>query len=751
MNINLTEPHPYLSWAAPVSILAVFIVGKVLVYYYKKIADLNNLKKGTQKIYQKLDQHNDYIKTSLVNSLIDQSLPQVRVASVQEERNKAIKEINKHKDSLNIVYLNKFLKTPNPFFKEGDSLTEEQIKSIIIDDDRNLVIAGAGSGKTRVVVNKIKYLIEHKKVKPSEILLLSFAKASVVDLNQKLGSLCSARTLHSFAYNVVRETSPVSINCVNKIEGIVHDVLQAQLRDPNNLEDFLKFYRNSFNYKSKPLAHYKSIQDLRENLDKKKITYQTNNRFGKIITDRHIKTLKGDWVRSVDEKFIADFLFTHGIEYAYEKPYPHYRDRYLPDFYLPRHNIYLEHLALGENNYPVPIIEDADKYLQGIAWKRNLHRDHNTKLIETTTHLLNKGDSSTYLKTLLDKNGIRVSQLRIDRLSGGYSQFVTSFYDRYQLSGLSLVDLEQRAAEKGEEFTHFYNFISTFIQNLEKLKETQRFLTFSDLLIKARKTYEAGKGQKFKYIILDEFQDTNRLALDLIETIYQSSEGSTLLLVGDDWQSIYSFGGSDPTLLKNYDDKFGATAKTCLTGNFRSSKEIVNLGKDFITKNPDQIPKNIESRTGITHSKVELLCTSNLESSIRNKKTDDSIFILGRYNEDEPKNLIQTLQEQGYGNVKFMTIHKSKGLEADHVYLIFSDSKWGFPSIIQDHPAFNLLKTVEEKYPHAEERRLMYVAISRAKKSFYMVYPAQGQMPNSPFAYELSDIMRQSKQQSNAN
>lgn len=242
-------------------------------------------------------------------------------------------------------------------------LTEEQMEAVLIDDDRNLIIAGAGSGKTRVIDFKVRYLVKVKEVDPGRIILLSFSSKSAKDLASKIGDNVKgveARTIHSFAFQLVGKQGKKLFNNDQNEFGalVIHSLVEALSK---NASAFWSFYRDFF-VEVKPLIFYNDLRALREDLKKanSQVTYVPTD-VDQYRFNRAFKTLKGEYVRSIDERYIADFLFLQNVDYIYENPYPHIHN-YFPDFYLTKEQIYLEHFAITENGNPPSYFQNPDAF-----------------------------------------------------------------------------------------------------------------------------------------------------------------------------------------------------------------------------------------------------------------------------------------------------------------------------------------------------------------------------------------------------
>src|SRR5690606_1417369 len=313
----------------------------------------------------------------------------------KEDSVKKFNEIFSDFDNYIVGYNQQYVRTEkeklNRYFNdiEGKKLDAQQRTALITDEYSNLIIAGAGSGKTLTIIGKVKYLIEQKNVKPENILLLSFTKKTVDELNERLKSIglgARATTFHKLGYDTIKRhqaTVPVVTN-ENTLSKVVKEYLEKDIfNDAEALEAYIVYVACYMNI---PEGH-ESYHSLGEKLDTEKgIDFQTLkskcepeplNKVAKASLD----TIQGEKVKSVEELTIANFLYLNGIEYEYEKPYPFGDTIYRPDFYLKDYDIYLEHFGIDENNrakWLTPFNEQ--KYVEEMELKRETHKTYNTKL-----------------------------------------------------------------------------------------------------------------------------------------------------------------------------------------------------------------------------------------------------------------------------------------------------------------------------------------------------------------------------------
>jgi DNA helicase-4 len=264
------------------------------------------------------------------------------------------------------------------------------------------------------------------------------------------------------------------------------------------------------------------------------------------------------------------------------------------------------------------------------------------------------------------------------------------------------------------------------------------------MLIKASHTIENNVYvPDYDLILVDEFQDSSSARARLVKSLLRL-KGKYVLVVGDDWQSVNRFAGADVSLMNRFHDFFGKGPTLHLSRTYRCTQTIADVATKFVTKNPIQIKKNVLADRGGTGNPIVLIRSSGEQQGVReallrvsedlkaNGLNNASVFILGRYkhnhdwipNEEFPKLII-----------KYRTIHGSKGLEADYVVVVNMEAgRYGFPSEIDDDPILNLAMSELEDFEHAEERRLLYVALTRAKTQAFLVTK---QNKDSMFAVEL--------------
>ncbi|MDO8569835.1 MAG: UvrD-helicase domain-containing protein [bacterium] len=646
-----------------------------------------------------------------------------------------------------------FVKQESPVIKRILSEKEiqnnsDQITAIASDEDNTLLVAGAGTGKTTTILGKLAYLVERVGVKPEEILLLSFTGRAVDELNERIEKKfptknIKALTFHSFGLSVVGEV-------LRQKPDLAFSTPQARLKFLNEQFDVLLKNRayldrvvEYFAYYFKPVVlepGFKSLDD-----------------YYKYVKTEQNLTLRKEYVKSQQEVMIANFLYINGINYEYEAPYKHktsdnkYR-QYKPDFYLSDYDIYLEHFGVnrkGEVHFSQNETQNAlqtKKYQAEMVWKRDLHKQQETKLVETFSYEFTERNWTDQLTNKLNTHNVQFSRRNIGEIfsslkaNGTVKQMVelfATFLDLTKSNGYTLENLQSKVVVRNNpRELAFFDVFSPIYQAYEDYLKQTNAIDFHDMLIKAASFINAGRYKaNFRYIIIDEFQDFSMSKCVLVKALCDQNPDTKLFCVGDDWQSVFRFTGSDISLMTNFEESYGFTRKSQLVVTNRFNHNLATISNQFILKNPLQIKKEVRSEKDIFGEAVEIHykkkadddwvlkeVLGSLNTGARNEKRKSTVFLLGRYKHNKPEYLSKYQHELGNLTIDFLTVHSSKGSEADYVVVLdVISGKYGFPSEITDDPLLEIVLSKGDLYPHAEERRLMYVAMTRARHKVYII------------------------------
>ena len=644
---------------------------------------------------------------------------------------------------------------------EARPLTEEQRRAVVIDEQRNLVVAAAGSGKTSVIVAKTGWLIRKGYRKPSELLLLAFARDASQEMEERLEKRLGAkiardvtvRTFHSLGMAIIGEAEGKrpALAATTENDRALFDLLKGIVADLLADRELSATLHEWFQYRFAP---YKSEHE-----------FNNWGEYHDYIRKFDIRSLKGETVRSFEECEIANFLYLNGVAYEYEAPYEHdlatsEKRQYKPDFHLPEHGVYIEHFGIDAEGNTAPFV-DRQSYVQEMEWKRGVHAEHGTVLIETFSHEQAGGRLLRNLTEKLAAHGVSLSPIpREDAFAAleqqgriePFTRLVATFLQHFKGSRLSFADIVERAGAHRER-ARAQAFLAVFRPIFERYQDTlarSGEIDFHDMINRATDLVETGKYRSpFGYILVDEFQDISPSRARLLKALLDSSPGAQLFAVGDDWQAIYRFGGSDIAVMREFGDHFGAFERIDLATTFRCADRIASLATDFVLRNPAQIRKTVRATRKADRPAVYVGLSGEQELSLLKEALDriaedarrhegtSEVLLLGRYRHLCPRNL-GALPKQ-YPGLRFSwkTVHRSKGLEADYaVVLGLCSGKFGFPAEIADDPLLDLVLAAPEAHPNAEERRLLYVAITRARRQVYLL--ADGGPP-SEFVNELID------------
>ena len=400
-------------------------------------------------------------------------------------------------------------------------------------------------------------------------------------------------------------------------------------------------------------------------------------------------------------------------------------------------------------------------YAEGVEWKRTVHRQRGSTLVETYSWQHRQGVLLETLRRRLEEAGVRFEQIPRQELVRQLAQEQTSwlagllatFLNHVKSSRLSSDELESRARQTGDRRRN-ESFLDVFEQvrvRYQKLLADQEALDFHDLINFAAEHIREGRWKpQYRYVLVDEFQDISAGRMALLQAL--QGQDVAYFLVGDDWQSIYRFAGSDVGLLRDCGDLLGHVEERTLSRTFRFADGILGPSTGFVKRNPEQTQRPLLPASEAEDEGVAVVADptpaggvaralQDIEAKARGQQI---VLVLGRYRQRRGELL--TRPRRGQPRVEFSTVHGAKGREADYVIVLdLNDGRWGFPSKVEDDPLLELVLPPVSggAYPFAEERRLFYVAMTRARNGAYLVTdPVQP----STFVMELlkeSDELRQ--------
>ena len=689
-------------------------------------------------------------------------------------------------------YLDNILKDVDP----AVSLDQDQREVVLSDEDYSLVVAGAGAGKTTTVAAKVKYLVEKQGINPEQILIISFTNKAVNELrdkiNKNLNIPCPIATFHSTGNAILHKNNPEQLNIVegNKLYYCVqHYFREKILRDEGVVNSLILFFASYFDapYEGEDINNFfnhmanANYATMRSELDD----------FKEEVIDRNSKkkiTIQNEIVRSVQEVEIANFLYINNIRYIYEPIYkyniPMAGKPYTPDFVIQQgeHADYIEHFGISESGENFLYDEEElEAYKKAINDKVKLHKQHNTELIYTFSSYHDGESISSHLEKQLIEHGFelkrRSNEEIVKKLVASEENkyinrlifLVINFIRNFKVNGYDERDFGRLSLGTSNVRTRLFLDIAhaCFLEYKRFLVENHA-VDFEDMINESARVLNEVKDMKqkldFKYLIVDEYQDISRQRFDLVKSFSEVTDAK-IMAVGDDWQSIYAFSGSDITLFTHFEEKMGYAKLMKIEKTYRNSQEIIDIAGNFIQKNTSQIrkslisPKHIEEpviiytydstakdpksdrRSGTNYALayavqtvLEQIMEYNRQEGKEHKKTN--ILLLGRFNFDGDRltrtglfeyiNRGSKVKSVKYPwlDITFMTAHASKGLGYDNVIVINGRNEtYGFPSKIEDDPVLSLVVKEDRSIQYAEERRLFYVAMTRTKNRVYFIAP----------------------------
>lgn len=622
--------------------------------------------------------------------------------------------------------------------------TDEQAVAIATEEEATLVLAGAGTGKTSIIIGKIAHLIHNEGALAEEILVLAFNRKAAEEIRTRLGSDFSGvavRTFHAFGREIIGDVSSAP-----KISRLAEDRLARSEAFDRIIDELMESPSDS-----DALAQFASYhgQPYQSPFD-----FDSFSDYRSYVRGIELRTLSGEQVKSYEELEIANFLSLNGIAFQYEAPYrvdtadPRHR-QYQPDFYLPDYGVYIEHFALDADGEPP---SHWPNYGDGVLWKRNLHEKYGTPLIETYSWQQRNGSLLPTLERNLRAHGVRFERTPVKQLlnnlrriiASWLGQLLATFLSLVKTAGLTMEQLRQRAANlpnvvRSEAFLDLFERVW---ERYEQMLRAEDAIDFDDLINKAAEAIRLGQWKSpFRHVLVDEFQDISAGRLALLEAL-KVPDGA-YFLVGDDWQSINRFAGSDVGLMTRCGDQLGFVQRCELARTFRYGESIIRPTSAFIQRNPEQTRRSLRGADRDGDSGLALVAAADQIAGAAEALADiaahappqqeASVLVLARYR----RSLRNLRLRPPRSNIRLesSTVHSAKGREADYVIVLdLVDGRSGFPSKREDDPLLGMVLSEPSPFPYAEERRLFYVAITRARQRAYLVADA---LRPSTFVQEL--------------
>jgi len=756
-------------------IKAIFNGNEALSEYAKKNNLINTLFEKNKIDVESLSQWSNLFRDSFTPTHHSKSLIDTHIRKKLREKwqkNNSDADDYYQEECSQILSLDQYLEFKNKLFMESWFAThapdkqlpdDEQATAISSVNGHIQVVARAGSGKTSTLVNRTFFLQKHCGISPNEILILAFNRNAAKEISGRLKKLCGekipfAMTFHALANAIVHPTQEIIYNNSAEenqgLDRVFWEVIKDCLLEKSFLARVRKLMMSQF-------------KDDWEEVTKAGFDFSPEKlyRFQKNLAR---ETLRGEYVKSHGEKVIANFLFEHGIPYNYEKA--HYWKKgaiYRPDFtLLPssgliKKGIIVEYFGLtGDQDYD-DLTEGKKKY-----WGT---RDE-YELIDVYPSDFKGGERSfeVELKRKLQELGVICNRLSEEdiwqqievRAMKRFSSAMSGFIGRCRKAWILPKDLEKNVADHDPLSTIEGLFLELsvilyrgYVNRLEENNQQD----FDGLMQEAVSIVEEGQTnferkdgsgdlRKLRYILIDEYQDFSELFYRLILTIRQQNPAVEFFCVGDDWQAINGFAGSDLKFYDNFSSYFPQSKKMHISTNYRSVASVVTIGNQLMQGKGNPAIAN-SNRQGIvnlvnlshfspTHAEEEKFKNGALTPVIlrlasKALNQNKSVALLSRRNElfipsggymtiEKYLNKLRLLlPEEWRGRIITSTTHSFKGQEAD-VVIIMDALEGSYPLI---HPSWIFSRILGENLDKIddENRRLFYVALTRARDALFLI------------------------------
>lgn len=673
-------------------------------------------------------------------------------------------------------------------------LSTEQCEAISKIATNTLVMARAGSGKTTTIACKAIHLLKNEEQHPDQVLLLAFNNKACNEMRERLehkygiNPMPPVLTFHKLAFGIVRPKQTLLLDdigefSIKKRSQFVQNIIKDTWDD--------EFKSALYSYFRREVEEFEEVQQHdRGFVDEDYLIFRR---------DQPQTTLMGEQVKSQGEKFIADFLFEHGIQYSYEKAILWNNERYQPDFTIDAFKnriVLLEHWGIDENDYRQKVPKhwrtSWKQYCAQMQEKRRFCREQKILLLETSIVDLRNGRESfeAILKERLCRAGIQCIKLSqaellwrvIDNQIAQITKMFIQFIQKAKQGMLTPENINKKIKNKSknERITIFMRLANFIYEQYEKKLKATNQIDFNYLILMAINhiynsesscTLTVGNRQyllaDFHRILIDEYQDFSKLFYQLVDAIRSITPEVKLFCVGDDWQAINGFAGSDLKYFKKFTRIFADSDIAKLKKNYRNGENILNYGNSLMIEAGTPC-ECVAENMGLGQVIVEDVSNVRIElhKNHDGKKSEDDKFIFrnvkGQFFDENYikarylkqcckiiaanpgktvailnrtnqffgldlgyfyKKVKECLHEMGFkmvgDNLVVTTVHDFKGRETE-VVIILQTCVGRFPLV---HPDYSLYEAFGQTRQHIldEEKRLFYVALSRAKSQLYLL------------------------------
>ena len=713
--------------------------------------------------------------------------------------------LSQKKDNLE-QYLDHIFDEIDPNIK----LDKEQKDAVTADDKYQLVIAGAGTGKTTTVTAKVKYLVDIKNVDPNRILVMSYTKKATEELRRRinidLNIPADVTTFHSLGYRYLRHLNPgkkiVPLDNNRKSEIFLNYLKEKIFPYQDKIKKMINLFNDETIHWQDPNKHiygpyfqehfkeFNSFDEYFHSYIEKKINetsdiaVKATDIADSLANSEYPRTIKRERTKSKPEAIIANFLYCNNIDYTYEKVYDELvgdSKIYRPDFTVDvgGEKIYIEYFGLSGNKL------DNKSYDKIRQQKTKYHQEKHNKFI-ALDYKPNKGYLND-LRTQLESYGAILKPLPIETIYRrlleqnplaeffGLESFLYETIEIIKNSEKvhSVNDVKQLCAktiakslpanrntmqEQYEWITDFWNYYDK-----SRIIIEGEAIDFNDMIKKPLVDFDKldPNFAQYDYIIVDEYQDISAIRYELLRATVDRCN-SKLMVVGDDWQSIYSFMGGKIRYIYDFNFFFPGAKQYQISKTYRNSQSLIDCAGEFIMRNKSQLKKSLVSDKNQTNPIGIIGCKKdqsvdylkNTIKSIHEKYQADSVLVLTHTNfsirtilhdialKDSAENKVSI---KGIPNFYFdlMTIHKSKGLTYDWVIIMPLSShfprdpfsRFWIVDLFRNNPE-------REQIDYPEFRRLFYVALTRGKKKVIIICDKE-KTKRSKYINEIEKILQE--------
>jgi DNA helicase-4 len=608
-------------------------------------------------------------------------------------------------------------------------LSEEQYVAASSMVLSTLVLAGAGTGKTRTLIGRLAYLYQTGCFQQSSVLMLAFARKAAAEMRERidhlLPMLCEdvqVSTFHSLGLYIVSE-----------VQGRTPKL--SELSETVALEKFIRqcFFQLCAKEPSYLAAYFKWLS------------------FSSIArsAEPYLRSLNDEYVSNQAELICANLLYQLDIDYFYQPHYAyqhqwHRYKSYRPGFYLPSEDIYLEVYEVAEDALSAQQQEERCRYL-------SIHEQYQTTCLElfmTSTAEVFYEDSLDLFRSV--QRRFRATErkcrpyrtLRLGRSAHHYEYLIEKLCEWLPLFKYEEYwpDLNPLLEEDGQLLN---DLLEPLWLSYQRHLAATGSIDFEKMIALATQYVHSGEYQvPWAEIMIDEFQDISSHRAALIQAIRKQQPSIRLFCVGDDWQAIYRFAGSDLRFTTEFETFFGKVHRYALSQTFRFGEVLSRESSRFVLQNTQQSRKHLQGYQGHKYPLIlcpqEQMIDADWVSSVLELIQQDvekfsegggrervTVLILSRFHHFLPTPGAMRVWIDRFPMMELQqgTVHGVKGNEADYVLLLeMNRGEFGFPSEKKSDQLVESFLPAAEAFDFAEERRLFYVALTRARRQVYLAY-----------------------------